>query len=306
MDTEEVLAEAKARMDGFFTPKSIELGRTFKPRDDDVFVATAGKCGTTWTLQICHMLRSNGDMDFKDLILETPWDVVAHDVGQDLNDEQKYNPRVFKSHDTYESIAKGGKYIAVTREPKDAFVSLYHFMLTSPIANTSTCSMEAFGKLIYEDSGIFGLPIDHIVSYIEAAKKNPENILFLFYEDMKEKPRENIEKIARFMGLGKLPEEEFNKRCDTAERMSSLEFMKEHKEKFTHKEIMRRALENIPEARKTFEGAGAKLVRSGKTGDGKMIPDVVKELIAKTWKDLIEEKYGYTSYEEFRAKYKYE
>eukprot|EP00924_Labyrinthula_sp_SR-Ha-C_P002478 snap_masked-scaffold_16-processed-gene-5.52-mRNA-1 protein AED:1.00 eAED:1.00 QI:0/-1/0/0/-1/1/1/0/306 len=304
MDSKEVLAVVRARLDGIFSPKSIELGRTFKPRDDDVFVATAGKCGTTWTLQICHMLRSNGDTDFKDILLETPWDVMAHDVGQDLNDEQKYNPRVFKSHDTYETIAKGGKYIAVTREPKDAFVSLYHFMLTSPVANPSTCSMEAFGKTLYKDPGIFALPIDHIVSYMEAARKNPENVLFLFYEDMKEKPRENIEKIAKFMGLGELPEEEFKKRCDTAERMSSLEFMKEHKEQFSHKEVMMRVLSKNPELKANFQGAGGKLVRSGKSGEGEMIPDSVKQLISDAWEELVQKKYGYTSYEEFRAKYR--
>eukprot|EP00924_Labyrinthula_sp_SR-Ha-C_P016600 snap_masked-scaffold_6-processed-gene-8.29-mRNA-1 protein AED:1.00 eAED:1.00 QI:0/0/0/0/1/1/2/0/300 len=297
MDTKEVLDVVRTRL------KSIDLGRNFKPREDDIFVATAGKCGTTWTLQICHMLRSNGDMNFKDILLETPWDIMAHDVDQDLNDEQKYSPRVFKSHETYDTIAKGGKYVVVTRNPEDAFVSNYHFMLTSPVANTSTCSMTAFGKVLYSKCGIFGLPIDHIESYVEAKKNNPENILFLFYEDMKENPRDNIEKIARFMGLDKLPEAEFKARCDIAERMSSLQFMKEHKEQFAHKEVMKRAFKNLPHVRAAFQGAGEKLVRSGKSGEGKTIPAEVKQLIADSWKETVQKKYGYISYEEFRKNY---
>eukprot|EP00924_Labyrinthula_sp_SR-Ha-C_P009245 snap_masked-scaffold_2-processed-gene-17.7-mRNA-1 protein AED:1.00 eAED:1.00 QI:0/-1/0/0/-1/1/1/0/307 len=303
MDTKEVLADVRKMLDGFFTPESIKAGRSFKPREDDIFVATSPKCGTTWTLQICHMLRSNGDTDFKDILLETPWDIMAHDIGQNLDDAQKYSPRVFKSHETYEKIGKGGKYIYVTRDPKDSFVSYYHFMLQSPIANPSTCSKKAFAKVLFEDPGVFPLPVDYIVSYAEAAKKNPDNILFLFYEDMKNKTRESIEKIARFMGLDKLPEEEFEARCDAAEKYSSLQYMKENKEKFELREVMKKMFETQPELVGTIEGDKLKLVRSGKSGEGKVIPDEVQDLFTKSWKEVVENKLGYSSYEEFRASY---
>eukprot|EP00924_Labyrinthula_sp_SR-Ha-C_P003535 snap_masked-scaffold_53-processed-gene-0.20-mRNA-1 protein AED:0.20 eAED:0.25 QI:0/-1/0/1/-1/1/1/0/202 len=192
------------------------------------------------------MLRSNGDTDYKDILLETPWDIMAYDAQQNLDADQKYSPRVFKSHEIYQKIAKGGKYIFVTRNPQDAFESYYHFSLTSPVANPSTCSKKAFGRTLYANPGIFPLPVDYIVSYVDAAEKNPDNILFLFYEDLKEKPRENIEKIARFMGLDKLPKKEFNNRCDNAERYSSLQYMKRHGDKFAHIEVMeRRLIENL-------------------------------------------------------------
>eukprot|EP00924_Labyrinthula_sp_SR-Ha-C_P000067 snap_masked-scaffold_60-processed-gene-0.40-mRNA-1 protein AED:1.00 eAED:1.00 QI:0/-1/0/0/-1/1/1/0/310 len=306
MDTPEVLAELRVRLDtlnGYFTPKSLEIGKNFKPREDDIFVATAPKCGTTWTLQICHMLRSNGDTDFKDLMLETIYDVQAYDVDQDLNAEQKYFPRVFKSHETYENIAKGGKYIFVTRNPEDTFLSNYHFMLQSPIVNTSTVSMEAFGKSLFEKPGFFPLQDEYIISYVEALQNNPKNILFLFYEDMKENPRESIEKIAKFMGLNKLPEEEFKARCDAAEKFSSLKYMKENKDKFAHLEIMKRKFKNMPKIRAAFQSESLKLVRSGKSGGGKTIPNNVKELIAKSWNNVVEQKIGYRSYEEFRKKF---
>eukprot|EP00924_Labyrinthula_sp_SR-Ha-C_P003714 snap_masked-scaffold_3-processed-gene-2.36-mRNA-1 protein AED:1.00 eAED:1.00 QI:0/0/0/0/1/1/2/0/185 len=182
MDTKEILSELRSTLDGknvFFSPKSMELGINFKPRKDDIFVATAPKCSTAWTLQMCHMLRSNRDTDFEDILLETPWDVIAYDINQDLDADQKYSPRVFKSHETYENIAKGGKYIFVKRNPYDAFVSFYYFTLQSPVVNPSTCSMSAFAKAWFEDPG------------------------------MKKNPRESIEKIGRFMGLDKLPAEEF-------------------------------------------------------------------------------------------------
>eukprot|EP00924_Labyrinthula_sp_SR-Ha-C_P015425 snap_masked-scaffold_71-processed-gene-0.52-mRNA-1 protein AED:1.00 eAED:1.00 QI:0/-1/0/0/-1/1/1/0/150 len=149
MDTKEVLAEVRNILDGksgFFSAKAQEVGRRFKKREDDIFVAIEAKCGTTWTLQMCHMLRSNGDTDFKDILLETPWDVIAYDIDQDLDAGHKYSPRVFKSHETNENFAKEGKHIFVTRNPQDSFLSLYHFILKSPIANPSTCLMTAFAK----------------------------------------------------------------------------------------------------------------------------------------------------------------
>eukprot|EP00924_Labyrinthula_sp_SR-Ha-C_P008545 snap_masked-scaffold_32-processed-gene-3.14-mRNA-1 protein AED:0.04 eAED:0.04 QI:0/-1/0/1/-1/1/1/0/307 len=303
MDTKEVIAEVRTRLNGFFTPESLENGRNFKPRKDDIFVATAPKCGTTWTLQICHMLRSNGDTDFKDILLETPWDILAYDVDQNLNDEQKYSPRVFKSHETYENIAKGGKYIFVTRNPQDAFLSYYYFMLQSHIANPTTCSKAAFARTLFDNPGLFALPQEHIISYVEAIKKNPENVLFLFYEDMKEKPRELIENIARFMGLDNLPEEEFKARCDAAEKYSSLQYMKEFKDKFELREVMKRKFMKMPELLETMNSDGLKLVRSGKSGEGKTIPNEAKDLIARSWKEIVEKQIGYTSYEEFRQNF---
>eukprot|EP00924_Labyrinthula_sp_SR-Ha-C_P002594 snap_masked-scaffold_13-processed-gene-0.24-mRNA-1 protein AED:1.00 eAED:1.00 QI:0/-1/0/0/-1/1/1/0/310 len=303
MDTPEVMAELRLRLDtlnGYFSPKSLEVGRSFKPREDDIIVATAPKCGTTWTLQICHMLRSNGNTDFKDILLETPLDVQAYDIDQDLDADHKYSPRVFKSHETYENIAKGGKYIFVTRNPEDAFLSYYHFMLQSPIVNTSTCSMEAFGRSVFEKSAFYPLPVEYIMSYVKAIKKEPQNVLFLFYEDMKENPREAIEKIGMFMGLNKLPEEEFKARCDAAEKYSSLEYMKEHKNKFAHVEVMRRMFKKRPELQAAFEGDGVKLVRNGKTGGGRTIPEEVKQLITKSWEEVVGKELGYSSYNEFR------
>lgn len=48
--------------------RSVKCGRAFKPRSSDVFISTYAKCGTTWTMQIVHQLRSGkGDMDFEEV-----------------------------------------------------------------------------------------------------------------------------------------------------------------------------------------------------------------------------------------------
>jgi hypothetical protein len=57
-----------------------------------------------------------------------PWDILAHDCGQDLDADHVANPRCFKSHEAWETIPKGARYIYVARHPLDAFVSFYHFL----------------------------------------------------------------------------------------------------------------------------------------------------------------------------------
>eukprot|EP00965_Chrysotila_dentata_P247559 6207816-Pleurochrysis_carterae.AAC.2 len=67
---------------------SVAAGRAFVPRPDDVFIVTYPKCGTTWMMQIVHTLRSGGDMDFGEITEVVPWDILAHDCKQNIDDPQ--------------------------------------------------------------------------------------------------------------------------------------------------------------------------------------------------------------------------
>jgi aryl sulfotransferase len=71
----------------------------FRPNNDDVFVTTYPKCGTTWMSFICHCLRTRGDTSFGEITEVVPWTIVALDCGQDLNAQQMASPRLFKAHD---------------------------------------------------------------------------------------------------------------------------------------------------------------------------------------------------------------
>lgn len=58
-----------------------------------------------------------------------PWTKFAGNCGIDINAEQIGNPRLFKSHESYDLIPKNAKYIYVARDPRDACISFYHFAL---------------------------------------------------------------------------------------------------------------------------------------------------------------------------------
>ena len=72
------------------TDASVAAGRAgaFSPKATDVFITTYPKCGTTWMTQICHMLRTNCDMDFGEITEVVPWDILALDCGQRLDAPQ--------------------------------------------------------------------------------------------------------------------------------------------------------------------------------------------------------------------------
>jgi hypothetical protein len=118
----------KLRNKNMHSEKSVEVGHAMKPRPTDVFISTYPKCGTTWMTQIVHMLRSKGDMNFGEITEVIPWDILAHECGQDLDADHVANPRCFKSHEPWETIPKGARYIYVARHPLDAFVSFFHFL----------------------------------------------------------------------------------------------------------------------------------------------------------------------------------
>ena len=49
------------------TEESRRIGLAFKPRAEDVFIATFPKTGTTWVTMMLHSLRSRGNMNFDEI-----------------------------------------------------------------------------------------------------------------------------------------------------------------------------------------------------------------------------------------------
>ena len=84
------------RLAGMHSEESERHGLEFRPREDDVFIVTYPKCGTTWVSFIAHCLRTRGHTDFEEIAEVVPWTIFALDCKQDLNAEQVARPRLFK------------------------------------------------------------------------------------------------------------------------------------------------------------------------------------------------------------------
>jgi len=122
------IEKLRFRLSHIGTEESSKIGLEFSPKPEDVFITTFPKCGTTWVSLILHSLRSRGNMDFCEITEVVPWTIMAQSCNQNLNDPQMYCPRLFKSHEDYLSVPKGGKYVYVVRNPPEVIVSYYEFL----------------------------------------------------------------------------------------------------------------------------------------------------------------------------------
>ena len=189
------------------TRESIDKTRRFQLREDDVFIATFPKCGTTWTQNIIyklHQAHETGVFEgFEYHLLDAiPW--LENSDHRQLS--QRPSPRHIKTHNPYEHLAKDPvvpcKYIYVTRDPKDTCVSLYHHLRGLPVFQYTGGDFLEFGELFLEGKVESGDWWWHVEEYM--INRNGLNILVIKYEDLHDNLHAAIRKINSFVGLPEL------------------------------------------------------------------------------------------------------
>ena len=275
-----------------FEPRAMAL-MALPMTGSDVIIATFPKAGTTWTQQICHGLRSNGDMNFKEVSWVAPWIEQGHMFGIDANIPQQFAPRVFKTHLPYAQVNKGARYIHVVREPKDTLVSFYSFMsggVVDPTAISLTTFAEAWlladqlGERTDPDAP-FGANLynywRHLLDWWDARAHAP--VLTLTYEQMRADLPRHVARIADFMGIDADAQV-----LDVATRQASFEFMHTHKDQFS---------DEIPGIPRRFE----KVVRGEVGAHRSLVSEELSARIDAAWRRYITPVLGFTSYEDFTA-----
>ncbi|XP_058232312.1 sulfotransferase 2B1-like isoform X2 [Hemibagrus wyckioides] len=184
-----------------YTVASLKHFESFQVQDDDIFVITYPKSGTTWMQEILPLILSGGDLT-PVLTLEcyerAPWLGAVHAtkvVGK------LSAPRPFVSHMPYHLMpstffSSKAKVIYITRNPKDVVVSYYYFhKMASYLHNPGT--FEEFTDSFLAGNVMFGKWTDHVKSW-----KNPDlgdRILYMTYEEMIQDLRGAVERISCFL-----------------------------------------------------------------------------------------------------------
>ena len=136
------------------------------------------------------------------------------------------NPRVFKSHCPRDKVAKGAKYIYVARNPGDVLVSFYHFLIPYFKVSVDDIPFEVFSDLFFFGAkSSHGFFFNHLLGWWEV--RDDPNVLWLFFEDLKEDLPQCVEKISKFMGI-----ELTDELKSIVLENSSFEFMKKHSRHF--------------------------------------------------------------------------
>ncbi len=181
------------------------------------------QCGTTWTQEITWLILNNSNTtaaEEKFLFDRTPFidfPMILHSPPEAVDTffddlEAMPSPRLFKSHYPFEllpdNLLDTCHVIFVSRNVKDVVVSYFHHeALLKP--HGLRCEFETYARHIFKRSlCIMG-------GYFEMLKSgwtrrdNP-NLLFLWYEGMKEDQFGAIQKIASHIGVD-LPLEDVEK-----------------------------------------------------------------------------------------------
>ncbi|XP_037105573.1 sulfotransferase 1 family member D1-like [Syngnathus acus] len=181
----------------------------FRPDPSDLLIASYPKSGTSWILEIVDLLLHNGDAKIcrrAPLSMRVPFlemsDRLGSQPGLDMLKEMN-PPRIIKTHLPFQLIPSGFwenkcKTIYVTRNAKDTVVSFYQFQQMN-LSSTDPGSWEGYLQRFIHGGWLYGPWYDHVKGYWEERKKR--NILYVFYEDMKENLCREVTRIMRYLDL---------------------------------------------------------------------------------------------------------
>ena len=207
--------------------------RDYAPTADDVLICSYYKSGTNWTMQIAVQIAHRGRAAFEHVHDLVPWPDMTMRAGFAIplaDDEPRLAAptglRVIKTHMALDALpySPAARYVCVVRDPKDVFVSSYHFtraMVLGPLMP----SVEAWLETYLSADTALGSWARHLASGWRL--RDSGNVLFLTYESMRADLPATVDKIAAFMGVTLQPDE----RAAVIER-STFAYMKKIGHKF--------------------------------------------------------------------------
>ena len=210
-----------------------EFPRTFEPGERDVLVCSYYKSGTNWTMQIAVQIAHRGGAEFEHIHDLVPWPDLSprasYAVPLDVDEPQRRAPtglRIIKTHLALDDLpySRAARYICVVRDPKDVFVSSYHFTRALVLGSLMP-SVGGWLETFLSPDAAMGSWARHLASGWR--RRDGGNVLFLTYDGMRADLSSAVDKIAAFMGVKLTPEE----RAAVIER-SSFSYMKQIEHKF--------------------------------------------------------------------------
>ncbi|KAI1294883.1 Amine sulfotransferase [Halotydeus destructor] len=175
----------------------------YKARDDDVFIVSYPKTGSTWTKQIVTLLFNNGTIGSDDNIQDM-WKLCPY-LDFNMQDVKTLKrPNAIHAHlpMNYVPWNPSAKYIIVIRNPKDTAISYYFHLLKFHTRNpdfVGNLTMSVAIDAAYNKS--FSIQWGNYFDWYKRASPFMDlpNVHLVVYEEMKINPVAGIRDIANFL-----------------------------------------------------------------------------------------------------------
>ncbi|XP_053412998.1 sulfotransferase 1A1 isoform X1 [Nycticebus coucang] len=186
--------------------------QNFQALPDDLLISTYPKSGTTWVSQVLDMIYQGGNLEKchqTPIYVRVPFlefKVPGFPSGFETL-KASPAPRLIKTHLPLALLPQTlldqkTKVVYVARNAKDVAVSYYHFYRMAKV-HPDPGTWDNFLEKFMAGEVCYGSWYQHVREWWELRHTHP--VLYLFYEDMKENPKREIQKILEFIGLS-LPE----------------------------------------------------------------------------------------------------
>lgn len=224
--------------------------QAFRPREDDIWIATYPRSGTTWSQYIVLLLQHGADLDFEHVHDLSPWFERSLALGShDAASLAKLDgPRIFKTHLPGGWVPRTGRVLHISRDGKD--VALSYFNLYQKYLGFRGSFDEFFARFLRGD-----LQYRSWFDFERGwqARHGQAQVLALRYEEMRAQPRVAIAKIADFLGFERSEAE-----IEAVTEAAELSKMKNIEHKFDHAQLLLRERGVV----------GKSFIRSGLVGQG--------------------------------------
>uniref|UniRef100_A0A8C7SX97 Sulfotransferase n=2 Tax=Oncorhynchus mykiss TaxID=8022 RepID=A0A8C7SX97_ONCMY len=191
--------------------------RNFQARPDDILIATYPKAGTTWVSYILDLLYFGQTAPERQTslpiyervpFLESDFHIIP--PGTELADKLSTSPRLIKTHLPVQLVPKSFweqncRIVYVARNAKDNAVSYFHFDRMNQ-AHPEPGDWNNFLQRFMDGKMVFGSWYDHVTGWWER-KQTHSKLHYVFYEDMVEDTRRELDRLCSFLGLSPSAEE---------------------------------------------------------------------------------------------------
>lgn len=201
----------------------IEEIKKMEMRDDDVWVCSFPRSGTTLTQELVYLILTLDFEKAKSVQLDDRFPII--DVKDDRFPyyrgvnfvEQMQSPRTVKAHAHYdflpEQLQNGkGRIIYLCRNPKDIITSYYNLMQwLDEVELDEFKTWNSFFQAFVDGTALHCPWTRHVLKYWE--RRNDSNLLFLKYEELVKDLPNGVRKIAAFLGKS-LSDDDISRICE--------------------------------------------------------------------------------------------